>query len=213
MIQFTIPADFASITVAQYSAFHTARTDVERMMAATGLSRKLAGGIKADQAQVIIQAFNDVCADGRGKHERVVTFDKVEYGFIPSIDDIVFDEYIDATGMARLVFSDGKWSELAKLLAIFYRPITARYGDRYSTEPYDSDKLNDRAAIMQRMDMVTAMGVPLFFSILLNECAKDFQLSSLQMMKDLRTEMKTTLDLIDEEQTSRSLVSGDGITY
>jgi hypothetical protein len=211
-MQFTLPIDYSAVTVRQYSTFMMARTDVERIMAATGLSRKQAGAINIDSIGKILEKFQEVIDQGRGIFERKIKLRGVEYGFIPSLDDIAFDEYTDATGLSKLVFTDGKWSELSKLLAIFYRPITETFGERYSIEPYDSDKLQARAYIMEDLTMDVASGVSLFFSVILKEYANDSPLSSNQMMRNLAKEMRTTLKMIDEEMMQVSPESGDGIT-
>ena len=209
-MQFTLPIDYSAVTVGQYSTFMMARTDVERVMAATGLSRKQAGAINIDSIGKIIQKFQEVLDQGRGVLQRKIKLRGVEYGFIPSLDDIAFDEYTDATGLSKLVFTDNKWSELSKLLAIFYRPITETFGERYAIEPYDSDKLQGRAYVMEDLTMDIASGVSLFFSLILNEYAIDSHRCSNQMMTMLAKEMRETLKIIDDEMTQPLPVNGDG---
>jgi hypothetical protein len=211
-MQFDLPIDYSAVTVKQYVQYMTAATDIERVMAATGLSRKLAGGINIDSIGKILQAFNDVLESGRGIFQRTVKLRGKDYGFIPSLDDIAFDEYVDATGLSKLVYTDHRWSELPKLLAIFYRPITDRLADRYAIEPYDSETMKARASVMEEMTMDTATGVTLFFSVILTEYVNDSRRSSQEAMKMLATEMRKTLNLIDEEMMSHSQADGDGTT-
>jgi hypothetical protein len=65
---------------------------------------------------------------------------------------------------------------------------------------------------MEDMTMDTATGVTLFFSVILTEYVNDSRRSSQEAMKMLATEMRKTLNLIDEEMMSHSQADGDGTT-
>ena len=151
MIQFTIPADFASITVAQYSAFHTARTDVERMMAATGLSRKLAGGIKADQAQVIIPLH----PRGRARLEEAGF---LEHPAMRVVDPLGYLEFMGlVSGASAVVTDSGGVQEETTILGIpclTLRPNT----ERPVTITHGTNQLVTRANLADRVREVLSAG-------------------------------------------------------
>ena len=62
-------------------------------------------------------------------------FNGVEYGFIPNLDKMTMAEFVDCdTYISRV----DQWH---RLMAIFYRPVTKKFGKFYSIEEYEgSDK-------------------------------------------------------------------------
>jgi hypothetical protein len=54
-----------------------------------------------------------------------------EYGFIPSLDEMTFGEYVDVDTYIK------DWQEMHKAMAVLYRPINSKYDDRYSIVDYD----------------------------------------------------------------------------
>jgi len=57
--------------------------------------------------------------------------DGIEYGFIPNLDDMTFGEYVDLDTYI------GKWNDIEKAMAVLYRPITLKKGDKYIIEDYE----------------------------------------------------------------------------
>ena len=55
----------------------------------------------------------------------------IEYGFIPSLDEMTFGEYVDVDTYIK------DWQEMHKAMAVLYRPINSKYDDRYSIVDYD----------------------------------------------------------------------------
>tara|TARA_R100000773_G_C4183917_1_gene92468 strand:+ start:38 stop:691 length:654 start_codon:yes stop_codon:yes gene_type:complete len=55
----------------------------------------------------------------------------IEYGFIPSLDEMTFGEYVDVDTYIK------DWQEMHKAMAVLYRPINAKYDERYSIVDYD----------------------------------------------------------------------------
>jgi len=64
----------------------------------------------------------------------------VEYGFIPKLDDISLGEYIDLDAFL------GDWENMHRAMAVLYRPIDTKYGDKYSIKDYvagDGEMMKD----------------------------------------------------------------------
>ena len=98
--------------------------------------------------QILTETLND-------KPQLVRTFfmDGVEYGFIPNLDDMSFGEYIDLDTYL------GDWQNIHKAMAVLYRPIKSKYGERYNIVDYqiiDSE-------MMRKMPMDAVLGAVLFF--------------------------------------------------
>ena len=98
--------------------------------------------------QILTETLND-------KPQLVKTFfmDGVEYGFIPNLDDMSFGEYIDLDTYL------GDWQNIHKAMAVLYRPIKSKYGERYNIVDY---QIID-AEVMRKMPMDAVLGAVLFF--------------------------------------------------
>jgi hypothetical protein len=83
------------------------------------------------------------------------------FGFIPSIEDISFGEYVDLDNYMADTLN------LHNTMAVLYRPITQRAGKRYDIEPYESaEKYSD---LMKQAPMDVVLGATLFFYRLGND--------------------------------------------
>lgn len=72
-----------------------------------------------------------------------------EFGFIPKLDDMTFGEYIDIDRNL------GDWDNMYKVMAVLYRPIKQKSGDKYLIEEYKGDLYYD-AMIETPMDAVVS---------------------------------------------------------
>jgi hypothetical protein len=198
-----IPTAFEAVTVGQFVKWHGAKSDIERLMAATGLSRKIATGIRADTAQVIIDAFALVLEDESSRHDRTVKIDGVQYGFIPSLDNLTFGEHVDMSEVYNMIWGEKKdWTKLPLFLALLYRPVTESMNGKYRIEEYDGTKCQQRAHLFEQLSMELVAGALLFFSTISKEFQSDGRVSSKELMR-MKTktleELKTHLQLIEDE--------------
>jgi len=86
-----------------------------------------------DQAtSVILNALNE-------QPDLVTSFTigNTKFGFIPSLEDISFGEYIDIDSYM------GDWDNMHKLMAVLYRPIVSQIKDKYLIEEYKGDNYHD----------------------------------------------------------------------
>lgn len=114
-----------------------------------------------------------------------------EFGFIPKLDDMTFGEYVD------LDSNLGNWDNMYKAMAVLYRPIKQKVGDKYLIEEYKGDLYYD-AMLHTPMDAVVSSMV--FFYNLGKEL-------SIAMTKYLEEE--GTLEGLTASQTS--IINGVGI--
>jgi hypothetical protein len=77
----------------------------------------------------------------------------VEYGFIPNLDDMSFGEYVDLDTYI------GDWQNIHRAMAVLYRPIKDKRGDRYNIMPY---QVVD-AEVYKNMPLDAAISSVLFF--------------------------------------------------
>lgn len=79
----------------------------------------------------------------------------IEFGFIPDLENISWGEYIDAEKYLA------SWDTMHKAMAVLYRPITKRIGDKYEIMEYNgSAEFSDA---MKLTPVSIAMGASVFF--------------------------------------------------
>ena len=116
--------------------------------------------------------------------------DKMQFGFIPKLDDMVFGEYIDLDTYL------GDWSQMHKAMNVLFRPIIFKKNDQYLVSDYEgTGKYN-----LKTMPLSIVFGSLVFFWNLRNELQKHI-LSYLAN----QTEIPVSQELRD------SLKSGVGI--
>jgi len=81
------------------------------------------------------------------------TFEGVDYGFIPILDDISFGEYIDIDQNMT------SWKTMHKAMSVLYRPITHSKEERYDIEKYNSNQDSQR---LKHMPADVAIGANFF---------------------------------------------------
>jgi len=77
----------------------------------------------------------------------------IEFGFIPSLDEMTFGEYVDIDTYIK------DWKQMHKAMAVLYRPIDTRYEDRYSIVNYDGKETD----IMKDMPLAVCFSSIVFF--------------------------------------------------
>ncbi len=125
-------------------------------------------------------------------------FDKLEFGFIPQLDDMTFGEYVDVD--TYIV----DWENMHKAMAVLYRPVLQNYKGSYEIEEYKGDTYWD---LMKQMPLNLVMGCMLFFWNLERDLVKVMR-SSLNKKGNLTSQEKLTSML----NTVGIIPSGDSQT-
>jgi hypothetical protein len=113
----------------------------------------------------------------------IIKIKGVEYGFHPKLSDISFGEWVDIDAF----INEGANDNLHKIMAILYRPITLKKGDKYQIEPYEPCK--DREQIMlDNLKVGDFYGVSVFFLDLGRELLNHSLVSSIQTLKAMKME-------------------------
>jgi len=124
------------------------------------------------------------------KHQLISMFklNGVEYGFIPSLEDISFGEYVDLDTFI------GDNDNLHRAVNVLYRPIEHRQGNRYTIKEYDPNT----SEVAKDMPLDAVLGAVVFFY---------------NLGKDLSIAMLNCLDKKNEQTLAEYLTSmpnGDG---
>jgi hypothetical protein len=91
--------------------------------------------------------------------KRMIAVDGTEYGFIPDFDALTFGEFCDLDN-----YLQDSWNNLDKIMAVLYRGITKREGDKYQIEPYSLDDIKERRELFKnKLSIDTIYGSLVFF--------------------------------------------------
>jgi len=92
------------------------------------------------------------------------TLDGIEYGFIPKLDDITYGENKDLSSYIS------NWETMHNAMAVAYRPIKQRLGNKYLIEDYEGS--SKYADIMKSAPLNVVLGMQVFFYNLTKELLK-----------------------------------------
>jgi hypothetical protein len=180
-----VPTSLSEITVEQYQRFARLEGDNEFL---TKKALEIFCNVPFEQLPSI--RFKDVSSvfthinammKQKPKLTPKFTLKGQEFGFITSLEDISYGEFVDLDSY----ISDTK--NLHKTMAVLYRPITRKNGRRYEIEPYES--ATKYCDLMKEAPMEVAMGAVLFFWTLGKELLIA-TLTSLEKPKRKRTPTK-----------------------
>jgi len=133
-----IPTVLNEITLSQYQEFDKidfdkeAEVHLKMIEIFCGVSTLVARGMKAADVAEVCMSINNMFDT---KHQLINTFklNNQEYGFIPSLEDMSFGEYVDLDTFI------GDNDNLHRAMNVLYRPIEMRKGKRYVIESYNPD--------------------------------------------------------------------------
>jgi hypothetical protein len=83
----------------------------------------------------------------------------VKYGFIPSLDDMAYGEYLDLVAYS----SKDIWNNIPVLMSVLYRPITKSLAKSYTIEKYNGTKPETIELFSQALTMDIVFGAISFF--------------------------------------------------
>ncbi len=192
-VEIQIPSSLSEITLEQYQKFTKINTDENQdssfLMHKTvelfcNLNLKDIAKIKFIYVQEILNDINNLFEP---KQDLMPTFNLngIEYGIIPKLDDMTLGEYIDLDE----TFTD--WDTMHKAMAVLFRPVSFKKGDRYQIEDYEG---LDKAELMKQMPLDVVMGCMFFFWSLNEELLKTtLNYLSQEVPNQLTTEQLKTL--------------------
>ena len=155
-----VPNQLKEITLAQYQKYLKIQEDnkdekflaVKMIEIFCGIRGDLIMKMKANSIQDITSVLAEMF-EQKPSLVREFEMNGINYGFIPSLEDISFGEYVDLD----TYISDT--SNMHRAMAVLYRPIVQRYDNKYLIEEYkgeNSEKMKD-------MPMDAVLGSILFF--------------------------------------------------
>ena len=168
-IKVNIPDSLADITLGQYQKWLTITGDDE--FRSLKLIEIMCDIPLSDVAKLRYTAVNEI-AEALGQlfkektpHKLKTTLNGVEFGFIPTLDEMSLGEYTD------LEENIADWQQMHKAMAVLFRPVKAKYKQLYNIEEYEGSA--KYAELMKQMPMDVVFGSVNFIYRLGTELCKD----------------------------------------
>jgi hypothetical protein len=198
-LELNIPTQLKEIKLSQYQKFLKIAKENEEseflhqkmVQIFCGIDLKDVASIKRKDVNEIT---NNLGALFNTNHKFIPRFKLggVEFGFIPNLDDMTQGEYVDLDTYIT------DWDEMHKAMAVLFRPITNKMGDRYTIEEYKGSITY--ADVMKHAPLDVVLGAMVFFYHLGNELLK----STLTYLEENMTKM----DIANKHNLGND---GDGI--
>ena len=184
-----IPTDINEIPLGSYQKFmHTADKSNDEEFLCQKMVELFCGLRLRDVLQVKWSDVQDITIHlskvfkENPKFEKTFTINKIEFGFITNIEVLTFGEYIDLDTNIRSI------ETMHKAMAVMYRPIINKQGDKYEIEEYHSTATYDE--VMKYAPLGITLAAQVFFCVLTSDLLK----ATLQFLEVQMTskEMKQT---------------------
>ena len=147
--------------MAQYDEEATAdRKQLVLVSTLTGAPKPLLEKAKKNVIDQAVEELNKIMTREASKQlNLIIEIDGVEYGFHPNLHDLRLKEFVDLDNK----LTNG-WETMHEVMAILYRPVTKKKGDKYRIEDYDFKTAKKRAEMFkEELSVDTVNGAAAFF--------------------------------------------------
>lgn len=151
-----LPQTFQDLTLRQWQALHMHKGNLDCLLAlCDDLTTSTINDVSKHALSVAYEHLDQLRAEEQTTHVPLVDVDGTTYGFIPDWQEFTLGEYID---MER--WCEDPVQHAHRIMALLYRKVNQRQGDRYSIEKYTTKEDADLW-----LDMPAALfgGTLLFF--------------------------------------------------
>tara|TARA_R110001592_G_scaffold27824_1_gene103141 strand:+ start:14550 stop:15221 length:672 start_codon:yes stop_codon:yes gene_type:complete len=196
-IKITIPENLNEITLNQYKRWLKISEDndnnnfIQQKMIEIfcHVPLKQVLQIKVEDMNIITETLSKMF-DQKTKLINRFTYNDIEFGFIPKLDDMTFGEYVDLDTYLN------DWQQMDKAMSVLFRPVIMNKKEKYLIEDYESATKYD----MSNTPLDVVFGSLVFFWDLKSELQKII----LNYLQD-QQEVEIPQSLLD------SVKNGDGI--
>lgn len=170
-VKVTVPTSIKDIKLSQYQKLLRTTKGIEdadwinkqTVAILCNLSDGMVKNMHKKDYDSILKTLNEVLQQ-KGTFTPIIEHNGKEYGFIPNLEEITVGEQADIDTMIN------DFQNMHKVMAVMYRPITAKRKDKYLIEDYKGGETLD-------LDMDVVNGATGFFLSLLNDlltCTQNF---------------------------------------
>lgn len=156
-----VPTSLSEITLEQYQRFARLEGDEEFLTKKMleifcNVPLEKLPNIRFKDISSVFKHISAMMKDKPSLTQRF-TLNGQEFGFIPSLEDITYGEFVDLDSY----MSDTQ--NLHKTMAVLYRPVTQKSGKRYDIEDYES--ATKYCDLMKEAPMDVVIGSILFWTL------------------------------------------------
>ena len=170
-IELTIPTTLNDIKLAQYQKFLKVVEENEEgefvqqkmVQLFCGIDLKDVASIRYKDVAEITANINNIFTKENHFIQRF-KMGGVEFGFIPNLDEMTTGEYMDLDSYIT------DWNTMHNAMAVLYRPITNKLGNKYQIEEYKGSVTY--ADVMRHAPLDVVLGAMVFFYNLGNDLLK-----------------------------------------
>jgi hypothetical protein len=205
-VQIKVPTDLNEIPLKHYQDFlRVQRDSTDEEFVAQKMVEIFCGIRLNEVAKIRLTSLNELIVHFTKLFEQTPKFQPtfkikdLEFGFIPELEEITFGEYVDLENHLQ------SWDNYHKAMAVLYRPIKKRNGDKYEIHAYDP-KI-DLQELMKFAPLDICIGASLFFWNLgseLLQATMNYLEKQTKMDKNLSATLAKQLNLPND---------GDGISH
>jgi hypothetical protein len=203
----SIPTELSEVKLSQYQKFLKVAKDNEEaefinqkmVQIFCGIDLKSVAEIRYKEVIEITNSLGRMFDVNAHKFIQRFKMGGVEFGFIPSLEDISFGEYTDLD----TYISD--WDNMHKAMAVLYRPIKKEgLNGSYEIEKYNGSVTYSE--VMKHAPLNVVLGANVFFYNLGNELLAS-TMSYLESQKEVMTILQEVNSLQDGDGIVQSMLS------
>ena len=160
---------------------------LETITALSDIPKQLVKELGIQDVAVIMNRIGELQIEQDSSLKRIIEVEGKEYAFHPDLNSITLGEYADIETFIK----NGIENSLPELMAVLYRPITAK-GENgvYTIEAYDGN-ISIRAEEMKKMSAEQVQSALVFFWNLGNELSKILPLYLMERLNKMGKDLQT----------------------
>jgi hypothetical protein len=161
-VQINVPSTLNEIPLKHYQDFlNVQKNSSDEEFVAQKMVEIFCGIRLIEVAKIKLTSLNELIAHFTTLFSQVPKFQPtfkigdIEFGFIPELEEISFGEYVDLDNHLQ------SWDNFHKAMAVLYRPIKTRKGEKYDIKDYDPNI--DMQELMKFAPLDICIAASLFF--------------------------------------------------
>ena len=160
---------------------------LETITALSDIPKQLVKELGIKDVAVIMSRIGELQVEQDSKLKRIIEVEGKEYAFHPDLSEITLGEYADLETFIK----NGIENSMPEVMAVLYRPITAKGGNGvYTIEAYDGN-ISIRAEEMKKMSAEQVQSALVFFWSLGNELSKILPLFLMERLNKMGKDLQT----------------------
>jgi len=162
---------------------------LKTITALSDIPEQLVKELALQDVAVIMNKVGELQSKQDSKLKRIIEVEGKEYGFHPDLDSITLGEYADLEQFIK----NGIENSLPEIMAVLYRPITAK-GENgvYTIQAYDGN-ISIRAEEMKKMLAEQVESALVFFWDFVNELSVILESCSMEQITKIKDNLQTEI--------------------